>query len=290
MRALRRRTAGAPLGHERGWPRLWRHSYRVGGRWLVRGARRRWPARREGLNRLLVPLDPWRYWELGVLADRDYAGRWLDVSSPKLLPSLLVAEGRGTWTCVDLFSAEIDAWRVLDPALDLGIEDARALSLDDGSFDGCLCVSVIEHVAGDGDAQAMAEMWRVLRPGGVLRLTTNVAATPREVTINRPIYGEASVAAGGDDGSVFFERHYTASALEERLLGLPWEVVEHRVVRQRDPRVHERFHRAAPVSYLAGGALRFVCPGNFVAVGSSDDLAPGEMGVVLLELRKPLTA
>ncbi len=266
-----------------------RHSYRVGGRWLVRGARRGWPARREGLNRLLVPLDPWRYWELGVLAGLRYPGRWLDVSSPKLLPSLLNARGEGEWTCVDLFSAEIEAWRALDPALDLRIEDARALSFPDASFDGCLCVSVIEHVTGDGDAEAMAQMWRVLRPGGVLRLTTNVAARWREVAIDRPIYGEASDDAD-EAGRVFFERHYTADSLRERLLGLPWEVVGERYVRQRDPRIHERFHRAAPLSYLAGGALRFVCPRNFAAIGSPADLAPGEMGVAYLELRRPLSS
>jgi SAM-dependent methyltransferase len=285
----RRPRRGPELGHERGWPRLWRHSYRVGARWLVSGARRGWPQRRAGLNRLLVPLDPWRYWELGVLAGLPYAGRWLDVSSPKLLPSLLSSEGRGEWVCVDLFSAEIDAWRELDPSLHLGIEDARALSFPDGVFDGCLCVSVIEHVHGDGDAEAMEQMWRVLRPGGTLRLTTNVAAAPREVATLRPIYGEASAEAEAD-GSVFFERHYTAADLRERLLGLPWEVLQERYVRQRDPRIHERFHRAAPASYTLGAALRFVCPSNFAAIGSPEDLADGEMGVAFLELRRPLSS
>lgn len=281
-----RSAAGPPLGHERGWPRLWRHSYAIGGRWLVRGARNRWPSRRAGLNRLLVPLDPWRYWELGVLASRRYAGRWLDVSSPKLLPSLLSARGDGEWVCVDLFAAEIAAWRDLDPVLDLRVEDARGLSFPDASFDGVLCVSVVEHVAGDGDRRAMAEMWRVLRPGGTLLVTTNVAAREREVAIDDARYGEASDART-DDGRVFFERHYSAESLGERLLGEPWEVVDRRFVRQRDPRVHERFHRWAPASYVAGGALRFVCPGNFAAVASPADLAPGEMGVALLELRKP---
>ena len=156
-------------------------------------------------------------------------------------------------------------------------------------FDGCLCVSVIEHVPGDGDAEAMEQMWRVLRPGGTLRLTTNVAAAPREVATLRPIYGEASAEAEAD-GSVFFERHYTAADLRERLLGLPWEVLQERYVRQRDPRIHERFHRAAPASYTLGAALRFVCPSNFAAIGSPEDLADGEMGVAFLELRRPLSS
>lgn len=276
------------LGHEDGWPRLWRHSYRLGGRWAARGARHRWSARRAGLNRLLVPLDPWRYWELGRLVDEPFPGRWLDVSSPKLLPSLLRHEGRGEWVAVDLFSAEVDAWRVIDPGLDLRVEDARALSFPDESFDGCLCVSVVEHIDGDGDAAALAEMWRVVRPGGVVRLTTNVAASERIVTAATEHYGEAT--ARTEDGAIMFERHYDAESLRRRLIGLPWEVRSYEVVRQRDPSIHRRFFQHAPWTYLVGGGLRLVCPGNFQRLASPDHLPAGEMGVAYLELRKPAGA
>ena len=44
-----------------GWRRLVRHSYRLGGRWLASGASTRWRPMGAGLNRLLVPLDPWRF-------------------------------------------------------------------------------------------------------------------------------------------------------------------------------------------------------------------------------------
>jgi SAM-dependent methyltransferase len=44
--------------------------------------------------------------------------------------------------------------------------DATALPLDDGSFDGVLCVQVLEYVA--DPAAALAEMHRALRPGGRL--------------------------------------------------------------------------------------------------------------------------
>jgi hypothetical protein len=138
-----------------GWRRLFRHSTRLGLRWL-RGATR-WRDARGGLARLLVPLDPWRYWELGRLADVPFAGRCLDVSSPKLLPSLLTREGAGAW------------------------------------------------VAGDGDVRAMDEIWRVLKPDGVLHLTTNVAREPREIwTRGRP-WGAVHAER---DGLAFFERHY----------------------------------------------------------------------------------
>jgi len=198
------RNAG-PVGQVRvpaadiaGWRRLCRHSYRLGFRWLATGWRSRWAAPRIGLCRILIPLDPWRYWELGRIVDEPFAGRNLDVSSPKLLPSLLRREGRGSWIAVDLFADEIANWRHIDPELDLRVEDARQLGFTDESFDGCVCVSVVEHIPGDGDQAAMREMWRVLRPGAVLHLTTMLAKSHRNEMIDHRQYGDATVAIGGE--------------------------------------------------------------------------------------------
>jgi len=80
-----------------------------------------------GLQRLLVPLGPWRYYDLSRVAERPFHGRCLDVSSPKLLMSLLQREGRGDWTGIDLFSAEIKNWRAVDPSLRLEVQDATRL-------------------------------------------------------------------------------------------------------------------------------------------------------------------
>ncbi|MEX2195747.1 MAG: glycosyltransferase [Thermoleophilaceae bacterium] len=281
------RVAGemaARLERRPGWQRLWRHSYRLGLRWLARGARNGWKGRRVGLQRLLVPLDPWRYWELGRVAERHFHGACLDVSSPKLLMSLLQHERRGDWTGIDLFAEEIDNWRHVDPALRLGVEDALALPYASESFDNCVCISVIEHIPGDGDARAMEEMWRVLKPGGVLHLTTNVALEPRDVFKDRPLYGDA-----GETGTekVFFERQYSARTLEERLLGLPWETEVREFARQRDEGIEKRFYARAPWSYLYGGLLRLRCPDNFETAPSPDVLGASGHGAVYLELRKP---
>jgi SAM-dependent methyltransferase len=268
-----------------GWRRLTRHSYRLGLGWLARAPRAGLPHARQALIRLLVPLDPWRYWELGRLADEPFAGRALDVGSPKLLPSLLAREGRGEWTSIDLLPEEVAAWRAIDPRLDLREADARALPFPDATFDACTCVSVIEHVPGEGDAAVMAELWRVLRPGGVLHLTTNVAPAPRVVTSARPVYGEASPEQEG--GGAFFERHYTDATLRERLLGLPWIVEADEVVRERRP-VHRAFVAGRPLSFLLGGLLLpLVARGNFVRVAGSAGIPPDQQGAVYLRLRRP---
>jgi SAM-dependent methyltransferase len=277
--------SASPISLGQGWRRLCRHSYRLGLGWLLTGWRRRWRGARVGFARLLVPLDPWRFYELGRLADETYGGKNLDISSPKLLPSLLRREGRGDWVAVDLFAQEIESWSNVDPGLALGVEDARELSFPDESFDGCLCVSVVEHVPEDGDERVMAEIWRVLRPGGVLHLTTNIAAAPTQIEIDRRIYGEASVEM--EHGRVFFERHYSSQDLATRLLALPWTIEHQEYVRERNPAIHRLFFALAPLSYPFGFLLRFLCPRNFVEIAAPEEVPEGRHGVVLMKLRKP---
>ncbi len=266
------------------WARLWTHSYRVGGGWLRHAlATRRGTDLRGGLNRLLVPIDPWRYYELGLAAGPDMQGRWLDVGSPKILASYLNQAGRGQWVAIDLLGDEIERWRRLDPDLELRVEDARALSFPDATFDGCACISVIEHVPGDGDGAAMAEIWRVLRPGGVLHLTTNVADRDGELLTERPVYGDASEQRGE---LAFFERRYTDKSLQQRLLSLPWEELEREYAVERLP-VHDAFFALRPWSFLVGGLLALICPWNFRRSRTLPALAAGEHAVVYLRLRKP---
>jgi SAM-dependent methyltransferase len=164
------------------------------------------------------------------------------------------------------------------------LADARALPFADGSFDAVVCVSVIEHVEGDGDAVAMGEIWRVLRPGGVLHLTTNVAREAREVHTARPVY--AARAAPAPEGPAFFERRYDEDGLRERLLALPWTEEAREYVRERRP-VHRRFFAARPWSFLVGGLLPIVCARNFARIGGPSELRPQEHGVVYLRLRRP---
>lgn len=276
-------TAGR---HRPAWARLVGHSYRLGARWLARGVRGGgWGDPRAGLYRLLVPLEPWRYYELARVAREPFAGDCLDVSSPKLLASLLRHEGAGRWTAIDILDDEIARWRALDPELDLRVADARRLPFPDGSFDRVACVSVIEHIDGDGDGEAMAEIWRVLRPGGLLHLTTNVAARHAEVHTDRPVYGQPDGEAAGPEG-VFFERRYSRETLATRLLALGWAEEAREYVRERRP-VHERFFAARPLAFLAGGLLPLVCLRNFAPVGDPAELAPGRHGVAYLRLRRP---
>lgn len=271
------------------WVRLVRHSHRLGAHWVSRGlGGGGWRDPRGGLYRLLVPVEPWRYHELARLAREPFAGDCLDISSPKLLPSLLAHEGQGRWIAIDVLEDEIARWRALDPGLDLRVQDARALDLPDRSVDAIACVSVIEHVAGDGDGVAMAEMWRVLRPGGVVHLTTNIARRAGEVRTALPVYGpaERDATTPPPSESAFFERRYDDTTLAGRLLALPWEVEAREYVRERVP-LHRWFFAGRPWSFAAGNLLPLACVGNFRRIGGAAEVPDGRHGVVYLRLRRP---
>ncbi len=269
---------------EPGWLRLWKHSYRLGSRWLMSGVFRGKRVGKVGLQRLLVPLDPWRYYEMGRIADADFTGYCLDVSSPKLLTSLLAAEGRGNWLATDLFTDELDAWRGIDRNLVLEQADVRHLPYPDATFDHCMSVSVIEHVPEEGDIRGMAEMFRVLKPGGLLHLTTQVANHHHDLFKKEALYGNASESS---TQGVFFGRSYDEASLKKRLLSDPWEIVHREYAIQKDPTIEAKFYKRAPYSYIYGGALRFICADNFEITANFPTLPAEEIGMVYLQLRKP---
>ncbi|HYY81407.1 MAG TPA: class I SAM-dependent methyltransferase [Actinomycetes bacterium] len=60
--------------------------------------------------------------------------------------------------------------------VDLRVGDAQALDLPDACFDTVVCT--LSLCAIPDDRQAVAEMWRVLRPGGTLLLLDHVAGSP----------------------------------------------------------------------------------------------------------------
>lgn len=97
--------------------------------------------------------------------------------------------------------------------LNFDTADLRALPFPDGTFDRAACVSTIEHVPGDGDAKGMAELARVLRPGGKIVVTTPFVAEYREEYKRDNVYERTEK---GQD--VFFQKLYDFKSLNERLI------------------------------------------------------------------------
>ena len=79
--------------------------------------------------------------------------------------------------------------------------DAAALPFKDASFDAVMAMHMLYHLP--DPAQGLAEMYRVLRPGGLLAVTTNGAGNRRELYALTTVFGSppvdpAAVAFGYD--------------------------------------------------------------------------------------------
>lgn len=227
----------------RGWLPLYRLSWRLGLRALVRRKRLR-----EALIRLIVPLDPSRYLELPH-AIREVGARpgerVLDLASPKLAAVTLGREGAEV-TSVDLFPEEVATWTDIaghEPNVHFVRGDGRKLAFDDDSFDHAYSISVIEHIPDDGDERALRELARVVRPGGRVVLTMPFAERYSEDWREDPLYDTGDEGAGG---RYFFERWYDSDRIERLLATAPELREVHRSVVSMSPDLHRAYTRAFP--------------------------------------------
>lgn len=230
----------------RGWGEPYRISLGLGLRQL---ARRR--HLREAVIRVVVPMDPSRYlelpWAVARLAPAP-GETVLDLASPKLLCVVLARRGARV-TSVDQLPDEIERWRSIargEPNLELRVADGRALPFADASFDHASSISVIEHVGGEGgDAAALTELARCVRPGGRLVLTLPHAAAARIEYRAGSAYvdeGERSI-----DGAAFFQRWYDDAAVDRLLAAVgSLELVEQDVVRL-SPNLNAAYNRTFPL-------------------------------------------
>jgi SAM-dependent methyltransferase len=227
----------------RGWAGLYRTSVGLGASHLLRRG-----YLREAVVRIVVPLDPSRYLELPWapealgLAPGD---RLLDLASPKLLAVALARSGVRV-TSVDELPPEVETWRQLagtEPNLELTVADGRALPFGDCSFDAASSVSVLEHVADDGDSRALRELARCVRSGGRIAITLPYAEKAWVEYRDAPAY----IDHGTRDGQYFFQRWYDDDALAALLEAVPGLRVAERSVVRLQPNLNALYNRTFPL-------------------------------------------
>lgn len=93
--------------------------------------------------------------------------------------------------------------------------NALALDYPDNFFDSVISISVIEHIENDGDTAAIKEIWRVLKPGGILLFTVPVKKTYEIEFRERDEY---NLNQDKKAEKYFFQRIYDNQKIGERLL------------------------------------------------------------------------
>jgi SAM-dependent methyltransferase len=228
----------------RGWLRLYRLSIRLGLRHLLRRG-----YDREAVIRVVVPLDPSRYLEFPeTLRELDArpGDRVLDLASPKLVAASLAHDGVEV-TSVDELAPEIEKWQRLAGhirGLRLQVADGRSLPFEDGAFDHAYSISVLEHIPGDGDAGALRELGRVVRPGGRIVVTLPYDEKYWEDWREQALY----VDHGGEDGRHFFGRWYDAEHIETLAAAVTpeLELTGRRLARLQPMAVNRSYERFFP--------------------------------------------
>ena len=234
--------------------------------------------------------DTTRYFEFGFawkhIAARATLGAYLDISSPRVLPLILLRR-KPAESAVLLNPDVSDLCETRRIFRACGMEARCATVGDtvegsrfpDGAFDVITSISVVEHIR--DKSEAVGKIWRLLKPGGLLILSLPCAAEATEEFRDVDSYG---LQRGGKDW-YFFQTLYDSALLAERIfgvLGQPKDMAiygervagSYRENLQRKLRDPAYPHWKEP--YLTGRQWR--------RYGAIDDL-PGE-GVVALAFEK----
>lgn len=189
-----------------------------------------------GLHRVLKSMGYERSAELpyvvGLLQDRlDRPLDLLDIGTgDSVLPSFLLARTNWNIWCVDKYSwvrkqSQYASRVAPEKAGNLHVVERDFLDFQPGSlFDVISCISVIEHFEGDLDSRAMAKAATLLRPGGLLILTT-----PVNEGHAKNFFRAGKVYGARSQGGTFYQRHYDAASLRSRLIAPSGLTEAHRI-------------------------------------------------------------
>ena len=199
-----------------------RYGRRLGRRLLFSGNR---GVLRDAVWLLINPVSITRYFEFPFVLEclPEAPGRWLDVSSPRLL-SLYVADHNLAETLEVINPDRRDLSATDAIVKQLGCSGVQCASnylheavRNAPEFDCIWSISVIEHISGAySDCEAFQMMYEALKPGGRLIVTVPVDRTFYEEFRDRDVYSLDTPAQA--DKSFLFQRVYDEQALYSRLL------------------------------------------------------------------------
>ena len=124
---------------------------------------------------------------------------------------------------VDYASDTVQRVKEFMPGLNVRSGDLRRLDFQDCTFDGYWSLGVIEHYY-EGYQEVAQEMFRVLKPGGYLFVTTPAISALRRIKVRLgiiPRFHEGSVSS-----SNFYQYAFAAEEVRQSFLKLGFEFIE----------------------------------------------------------------
>jgi SAM-dependent methyltransferase len=242
------------------------------------------------LRLITDPMDSFRYFEVEFAARvaRDQPiQNYLDVSSPRLVPIMVLKQHRSAVS--DLLNPlEQDLAETAALTASLGLSARCTLhtafiehaGLAPESFDLITSISVVEHIP--DDSQAIASMWRLLRPNGKLVLTIPCA---REACDEYTDLDEYALFSKDEKGFVYWQRYYDEEALAKRIWSITGRPTSMKILGERRPGSYDdnvRRKRTDPTYPYWREPIMMAR--EYSLFPSFDDL-PG-MGVVAMEFTK----
>lgn len=203
------------------------------------------------LKLLFNPVSIVRYFEydfvhscIGFSDDKNI----LDVSSPYLFGFFISVKNNCNYHYINPDKKDLENVRSLANKMKFignyltDYLDATKMHFPDKKFDRIVSISVIEHVNNHGDSEVIREMWRVLKPGGLLILTFPVKKDYDEEFISENIY---NLNQEETKGKFFFQRYYDDKKIEERLLSSidNFEIVEKKVFGEITSGFYDRYKK-----------------------------------------------
>ena len=164
--------------------------------------------------------------------------------------------------------------------------DALKLIYPDNHFDRVISISVIEHIADNGDSDAVKEIWRVLKPNGLFILTVPVK---KNFEIEYRDKDEYNLNPEKISAEYFFQRVYDKQKIEERLLSSidNYEIISKKVFGVIEKGFYSEYKkRWIKFSYWETVKDPYYISNKFSYFNDIDDLE--DIGVIGLTIKKLL--
>lgn len=202
---------------------------------------------KESYDLILRPMDSFRYFEFGMIwgelkKPKFNRVKFLDVSSPRLLPLMFIKTNPNIEaTLINPDTKDLEETKNLAHkfAINSQINFQNALmedvDLPEASFDVVTCISVIEHIPGDGDKRAIEKIWRLIKPGGRLFLSVPCSSAPFEEYLD---FNEYGLLKEDNESFVFGQRFYDENLLSQQIIGVTGSPVRKFIYGEK---IHETF-------------------------------------------------